>query len=160
MRHSVLLDTSFFIRLLNPDDPLHENAKGYYKYFLEHDITMKVSTVSIAEYCVRGKVDDLPLRNLQIIPFNIDHAEKAGEFANIVFTENKKSEEKFLPRTIIPNDTKLFSLADLDPTVVQFVTSDKECRKVFDTIKSHIAIKFEIIDIHNSFSESYGILGI
>ena len=32
---SVLLDTSFFIRLLNSEDPLHENAKGYYKYFLE-----------------------------------------------------------------------------------------------------------------------------
>jgi len=59
MSHSVLLDTSFLIRLLNPDSELHENAKGYFKYFLDKDIVMKVSTISIAEYCVRGSIDDL-----------------------------------------------------------------------------------------------------
>lgn len=34
---SVLLDTSFFLRLFDTSSPLHENAKSYYKYFLEHD---------------------------------------------------------------------------------------------------------------------------
>ena len=67
---SVLLDTSFFIRLLNSEDPLHENAKGYYKYFLEEEIKMKISTISIAEYCVKGDITDLPLKNLMILPFN------------------------------------------------------------------------------------------
>lgn len=76
MKHSVLLDTSFFIRLLNDTDPLHINAKAYFKYFLENDIILKVSTISIAEYCVRGSLDDLPLKNIQIIPFNLDHAKK------------------------------------------------------------------------------------
>lgn len=42
MTHSVLLDTSFFIRLLNDEDPLHENAKGFFKYFLDNDIIMKI----------------------------------------------------------------------------------------------------------------------
>jgi predicted nucleic acid-binding protein len=67
MKHSVLLDTSFFVRLLNDEDPLHSNAKDYFKYFLEQDIVLKVSTISIAEYCVRGKIDELPLRNIQIL---------------------------------------------------------------------------------------------
>ncbi len=49
--HSVLLDTSFFIRLLNDEDALHKNAKDYFKSFLESDIILKVSTISIAEYC-------------------------------------------------------------------------------------------------------------
>ena len=44
---SVFLDTSFLIRLLNNDDFLHKNALGYYKYFLEHDIILKVSTIAI-----------------------------------------------------------------------------------------------------------------
>ena len=73
MKHSVLLDTSFFIRLLNDDDKLHKNARGYFKYFLDKEILMKISTISIAEYCVLGSVEDLPLKNLQIIPFNLDH---------------------------------------------------------------------------------------
>ncbi len=33
MKHSVLLDTSFLVRLLNDEDKLHENALSYYKYF-------------------------------------------------------------------------------------------------------------------------------
>jgi len=160
MSHSVLLDTSFFIRLLNSEDPLHGNAKEYYKYFLNNDIIMKVSTVSIAEYCVKGAINDLPLRNLQIIPFNVDHAEKAGEFANIVFTVNKNSVEKLTPRTIIPNDTKLFAQADTDPSITQFVTSDKECTKVYDAIKVNVPVKFEIINIHIPYNETFGLLGI
>lgn len=42
MKHSVLLDTSFFIRLLNDEDPLHANAVGYFKYFLQNEIILKV----------------------------------------------------------------------------------------------------------------------
>ena len=44
-QNSVLLDTSLFIRLLNEEDPLHENALGYFKYFLEHDFVIKISRV-------------------------------------------------------------------------------------------------------------------
>ena len=47
-QNCVLLDTSFFIRLLNRVDPLHENAIGYYRYFLEHDFVIKISTIC---YC-------------------------------------------------------------------------------------------------------------
>ena len=42
MKRSVLLDTSFFIRLLNDEDKLHKNALGYYRYYLEKDIILKV----------------------------------------------------------------------------------------------------------------------
>lgn len=85
MTHSVLLDTSFFIRLLNDEDPLHQNAKDYFRYFLENDIILKVSTISIAEYCVGGSLDELPLMNIQILPFNLDHAKRTGEFAKAIF---------------------------------------------------------------------------
>jgi PIN domain nuclease of toxin-antitoxin system len=105
MKYSVLLDTSFFVRLLNDEDDLHNNAKGYFRYFLENEIILKVSTISIAEYCVRGKIDELPLRNLQIIPFNLDQAKRTGEFAAAIFEQNKIDKEKLAPRAIIPNDS-------------------------------------------------------
>ncbi len=86
MRHkAVLLDTSFFLRFLNDEDPLFKNADSYFKYFLQNEIVMMVSTISVAEYCVGGDVHELPLKNLQIIPFNLDHARRTGEFAKIVF---------------------------------------------------------------------------
>jgi len=160
MSHSVLLDTSFFIRLLNPDDKLHNNAKDYFKYFLENDIVIKISTISVAEYCVRGKIGELPLEKVQIIPFNIDHAVRAGELASIVFNKKSGSEDKFQDRKIISNDTKLFTQADLDPSVTYFLTSDSECRKVYDIMASETKVSFEIIDLNNPYHEVFGKLDL
>ena len=64
MPEGALLDTSFFIRFLNEKDELFENADKYYQYFLKKEIRLFISTISIAEYCVGGSIDQLPLRNL------------------------------------------------------------------------------------------------
>ncbi|MEQ6119559.1 hypothetical protein [Reichenbachiella sp. MALMAid0571] len=160
MKHSVLLDTSFFVRLLNDQDNLHNNAKGYFRYFLENEIVLKVSTISIAEYCVKGKIDELPLRNVQIIPFNLDQAQRTGEFAQVIFTENKVSKAKLEPRAIIPNDSKLFAQADLDITITYFVTSDGRSKNTLATLKKQINPKFEIIDIASPYNEIFGILDL
>jgi len=158
MKHSVLLDTSFFVRLLKEEDSLHKNAKGYFKYFLENEIIQKVSTISIAEYCVKGKIDELPLRNVQIIPFNLDHAKRTGEFAEAIFEENKISNEKLAPRAIIPNDSKLFAQADLDLEIKYFVTSDTRSRNTLQLLKKRLTPRFELLDIFTPYNENFGIL--
>lgn len=158
MKHSVLLDTSFFVRLLNDEDSLHNNAKGYFRYFLENEVILKISTISIAEYCVKGKIDELPLRNLQIVPFNLDHAKRTGEFAEVIFSENKIDKVKLQPRAIIPNDSKLFAQADLDKTVTYFVTSDIRSKNTFSALKKQLNTKFDIIDISIPYNETFGIL--
>ena len=160
MKHSVLLDTSFFIRLLNDDDKLHLNALGYYKYFLENEITLKVSTITIAEYCVLGKLEDLPIANIQILPFNLKEAQRTGEFANAIFAENKISFANLHPRAIIPNDSKLFAQADLDKTITYFVTSDMRSKSTLDLLRKRINPKFDIISIDVPFSETFGILDL
>ena len=160
MKHSVLLDTSFFIRLLNDEDPLHINARNYYKYFLENEIILKISTITIAEYCVVGKLLDLPLKDIQIVTFNLNHAENTGRFANIIFTENKISKEKLFPRAIIPNDAKLFSQADLDESTTHFVTSDARSKKILNILKKQTTPQFDIIDIKILYNETYGILDL
>ncbi len=160
MKHSVLLDTSFFIRLLNDEDPLHKNARDYFRYFLNNEIVLKVSTITIAEYCVRGKIEELPLRNIQIIPFNLDHAQKAGEFASIVFEEKGSLKELLKSRAIIPNDSKLFAQAEIDKTVTHFVTSDTSSGKIIAILKNKIRISFDILDISTPFHEAFGILDL
>jgi len=35
---SILIDTSFCIRLVKKDDPLHQNAIDYFEYFLDKKI--------------------------------------------------------------------------------------------------------------------------
>lgn len=160
MKYSVLLDTSFFVRLLNDEDSLHNNAKGYFKYFLEEEIVLKISTISIAEYCVKGTIDELPLKNLQIIPFNLDQAIKTGEFAEAIFEENKLSEKKLSPRAIIPNDSKLFAQADLDTSITYFVTSDSRSKGTYGNLKKRINPKFEILDISTPYNVAFGILDL
>lgn len=157
MKHSVLLDTSFFIRLLNDEDPLHNNARSYFKNFLEKGIILKVSTITVAEYCVRGDIEDLPLRKIQIIPFNLDHAKRTGVFAEAIFEENNIAKEKLSPRAIIPNDSKLFAQADQDKSITHFVTSDNRSLKTFSALKRRVHPNFEIIDISSPYGETFGV---
>ena len=155
---AVLLDTSFFLRFLNDSDPLFENADGYFRYFLQKEITMMISTISIAEYCVGGDVHELPLRNLQIVPFNLDHSKRTGEFAKIVF--QNKGKLKLKERNIIPNDTKLFAQADCEKTVEFYLSSDTESYKIFNLLQQETAPKFQFIDLNTPYNETFGLLDL
>lgn len=155
---SVLLDTSFFIRLLNPEEKLHKNALGYYRYFLENDIVLKVSTIAIAEYCVRGDIFDLPLRNVMVLPFNISHSVKAGKMMAHVYEEKKRRGAEMSQRAIIPNDTKMFAQADVEDDICYYATADAECRKIYDILKlgKESCPSFQFIDISIPFSSYFG----
>ncbi len=127
---------------------------------MENEIALKVSTITIAEYCVLGELEDLPLKNVQIVPFNLKDAEKTGEFAKIIFIENKINLEKLSPRAIIPNDSKLFAQSDLDKTVTHFVTSDVRSKNTLALLKKGTNPKFDIICIDVPFTETFGILDL
>lgn len=152
----ILLDTSFFIRLLNPNDPLHSNTLSFYRHFLQSDNKLKCSTISVAEYCVRGKSEELPLKNIEILPFNFLHAEKAGQFANAVYAN--KNALDLSTRLIIPNDTNLFAQAEVEKEINYFATADKECIKVFDFLNGHLSLNFKIINIREPYHTELGIL--
>jgi len=156
MNNNVLLDTSFLIRLLNDEDDFHKNALDYYKYFLEKNVKLKVSTISIAEYCVRGNITDLPYKNVQILPFNFDHANKTGEFARILFGYKAKLK----PRTCIPNDAKLFAQAHTDSGIIYFISSDTNAIKSINLLKKHTQLNFEFIDLHTPYNEIFGVLDL
>lgn len=155
---AVLLDTSFFIRFLNESDPLFKNADGYFRYFLQKEITMMISTISIAEYCVGGDVHELPLRNLQIVPFNLDHSKRTGDFAKIVF--QNKGKLKLKERNIIPNDTKLFAQADCEKAIEFYLSSDNESLKIYNLLKQETAPKFQFIDLNTPYNETFGLLDL
>ncbi len=158
MHKSVLLDTSFFLRFLNDSDPLFKNADGYFRYFLSTEITMMISTISIAEYCVGGDVHELPLRNLQIVPFNLEHSKRTGEFAKIVFQNKNKLNLK--DRNIIPNDSKLFAQADCEKSVEFYLSSDSESYKIYNLLKKENNPQFQFIDLNTPFNETFGLLDL
>lgn len=50
----VFCDTGFVIRLLDETNELHDNALGYFKYFLENDYIIRMSTMLFQ----RAKIQD------------------------------------------------------------------------------------------------------
>ena len=154
--HSVLLDTSFFVRLLNNNDSLHKNALDYYKYFIENDVIMKISTISIAEFCVRDSIENLPLDTLQIIPFNLEHSKTTGIFAKTIFEQKSQTNIEIRPRAIIPNDSKLFAQAHLDKTIQYYITSDSESGKTIALLNNEIKTNFIFVDINIQVNEVFG----
>jgi len=155
---AVLLDTSFFLRFLNDSDPLFKNADGYFRYFLQQEISMMISTISIAEYCVGGDVHELPLKNLQVVPFNLDHSKRTGEFAKTAFQNRKSLNLK--ERNIIPNDTKLFAQADTEKAVEFYLSSDTESLKIYKLLTQHTTPRFQFIDLNVPYSQTFGILDL
>jgi hypothetical protein len=157
---AVLLDTSFFLRFLNESDPLFKNADGYFRYFIQNEIAMMISTISIAEYCVGGEVHELPLRNLQILPFNLDHSKRTGEFAKLGFLAKRAGRLEVKNRNIIPNDTKLFAQADCEKAVEFYLSSDWESQKIYDLLRLESSPKFQFVDLNTPFNETFGLLGL
>lgn len=152
-----MLDTSFLIRLLKEDDPLHISAKSYYQFFLENSFLLSVSTVAVAEYCVHGKLDELPFECVRIVPFNLDHAEKAGIFAHTLYQARGKGQYSPEQRLIIPNDTKLFAQAS-SIGALYFVTADSKASKAMAILAHERGFSVAHVDIHEPISSFSGTL--
>lgn len=156
----VLCDTGFLIRLNNPSDALHANARGYLKYFLEHGHVIFVSTIALAEYAVRDKIGNLPMKYVRVLPFNIDHAQKAGEFAFEVFSKRDQLPVEMTQRVIIPNDTKMFAQAEVTPAITHYLTADVKCGGVFRLLRNASPLSFQIIRLQDSHSQTFGELNL
>ena len=107
-----------------------------------------------------GAIDQLPLKNLLILPFNIDHAKKAGELGRILYDVRKSGELIINERPIIINDAMLFAQAEVESNIKYFVTSDSRSQSLYEAIKSKISIKFSFIDIKTDHTETFGILDL
>lgn len=154
----VLIDTNFFIAFLDTTHKFHINAQHYFRYFAENGIVMKISTIAIAEFCVRGSFDVIPWNNLQIVPFNVSHCQKAGDFTRILL-DNKKmtsKDQNTTPREIVINDTKMFAQADNEPDIDSFVTFDAKAQDRFNLLSKQ-GTNFNFIDIGKSVEEHFGI---
>lgn len=76
--NSVLLDTSFLITFADPARTHHAVARQYFRECLQRQIPMYLSAIVISEFQVKQAINDLPLRNFVVLPFNVDHAMRCG----------------------------------------------------------------------------------
>ena len=120
MAQAVLLDSGFLIRLMNPDEPLHDAALSWFRQFVEQGVTCKVSTIALAEYGVKDDFSHLPMQYLQVLPFHYNHAACAARLMRTVLRVKQERGAVIQPRAVIPNDTKMFAQASSEDDIEEF----------------------------------------
>lgn len=142
---SIMLDTSFCIRLLKQDDELHQNAVDYYEYFLQNGVTLFISSIVVAEYSVKDDPQNLPLKTMRIVPFDFFDAKRAGEFHNILLTNRSGLET--IDRLVIKDDCKI--LAQIaNRNISAYITKDKSSfGKIINPILTQTSLTLELLDL-------------
>jgi predicted nucleic acid-binding protein len=100
---SALLDTSFFITLADPSRAHHMVARHYFTEALQQGCPLYLSAIVASEFQVKQAVTDLPLRNLNVLPFNIDHAMMAGQLMKVLKRDRGDD------RAVVKDDVKLIA---------------------------------------------------
>lgn len=115
---SILLDTSFLISLADSGRPNHAVAKRYLTECLSRGVPLYMSTIVASEFQVKQAVNDLPLRNFIVLPFNIDHAMRTG----ILMRGFQRDDGD--DRAAVKDDVKLIAQADCE-SISHVLTEDK-----------------------------------
>lgn len=142
---SVLLDSSFCIRLLKSDDEYHKNAVDYFRHFLENEIEMYLSTIVVSEYGVGDDPDNLlSLNAFRLLEFDYGDAKFSGQFLSTLRSLGKFQE--FGERKVVINDIKLISQIH-NRNIDAFVTRDrKSLTKMIEPLSKSHNVKLEFID--------------
>ena len=128
---SVLLDSSFCIRLLKPDDDFHQNVQDYFEYFSAHQIEMVLSSIVVSEYAAGDDPDSLlKLGNFRLLEFDYKDAKTSGGF--FAKLKGDKGLREYEPRKVIINDLKLLGQIH-NREIDAFITKDKKLLKTMIT---------------------------
>ena len=151
---SIMLDTSFCIRLMDENDNLHINALEYFKFFCRKKIIIHLSTIVVAEYAVGDDPQNLPVDNLQIETFDFRDAATAGLFHRELIGD--KNNIAGYNRRIIANDVKI--LAQIKNRQIEAIISkdvQSHTKYVEPLINSNLlSVKF--IDFNKKLNEVLG----
>ncbi len=151
----VLLDTSFILRLVKPEDPLHANVQNWFRELLVRNVPMYLSTIAIAEYCVKGDLGELPIQNLRILPFNVNHALRAGPLALTLLQQRKRDGTE--ERPLVLNDVKLLAQAEVNVGISHFLTKDLRFASRMQALRQagHV-LRTSLLDLNIPMADALG----
>ncbi|EIJ38576.1 hypothetical protein JoomaDRAFT_1562 [Galbibacter orientalis DSM 19592] len=152
---NVLLDSSFCIRLLKRDDEFHQNCIDYFKYFIENNIEMYLSTIVVSEYSVGDDPENLlSLNSFRLLEFDFTDAKFSGKFLALLKNIGKFGD--FGERKVVINDIKLFAQI-YNRKIDAYITKDiKSLKKMIEPLKQEFNLKFEVIDLTTSLNSKLG----
>lgn len=147
---TVLLDTPALVALANPQHARHAVAVAYFRESLRADATLYLSVIAAAEFQQGQAVTDLPLRNLVVLPFNIDHAMVAGEVHRSL-----RGTELAGPAAAVADDVKLIAQGMAEG--VSHVLTDGRCTlaQLLERLREAGRCRIECIDIEEDFEPAW-----
>ena len=151
----ISLDTSFIIRLLTNQDPLHDKALAWYNELLERGQVLVVPVDVIGEYVVRGSKDDLPFRDIRLLPYNLEEALLAGKCAKHLFDKRRQGELTPSQRMVIPNDVKIFATTQAAGANA-ILTADVESKTIHAALRDAGLISFDWWFVGNPLGDYIG----
>ena len=151
-------DTCFIIRLISSSAPLHKNAVEYFQHFMtSENCIFRMSSIALAEYLVKGKIEELPLNNIQLVAFNPYDAILAGDFAKILFEAKSKGVLNVESRIMIQNDVKLMAQAQAGKATY-YITADTASKRMYDILRQRGKLDYQFIDINTSVANQFGLI--
>jgi hypothetical protein len=112
-----MLDTSFLISMSDSSRPHHDAAIAYYRECTRRQVPMYLSTIVISEFQVKQAINDLPLRNFIVLPFNFDHAMRCGLIIRSLTRDPNDD------RVRVKDDLKLLAQCDCE-TISHLISED------------------------------------
>lgn len=147
--NSVLLDTSFLISFSDPHRAHHAAAVRYYKECVLRQIPMYLSTIVISEFQVKQAINDLPLRNLVVLPFNIDHAMRCGLMIRQIPRDAGDD------RVRVKDDFKLLAQCDCE-SISHLLTEDASTLdKYLDRARTNGVFPTQTVLLRNGFDAAW-----
>ena len=107
------------------------------------------SAIVAAEFQVKQAVNDLPLRNFIVLPFNIDHAMRTGILMRDLSRDDGDD------RVAVKDDMKLIAQADCE-SITHVLTEDKNTlAKYLDRLRQAGSCKVRAIVLSQGFDAAW-----
>lgn len=151
MIKAAVLDTGFLISLASRDRSNHGSAKSYYKWFLEHNHRLLLPTVVVSEFCLKQEITDLPLRNFQILPFNLQEAVLC---AKLNFVHYRSVSDNPGQRDAVKDDFKIIAQTKHQKARFLITEDGSTLAKYCESLKRDKKISFKVIKLDEGFDES------
>ena len=147
--NSVLLDTSFLISLSDPTRAHHGVALAYYREWVRRQVPMYLSTIVISEFQVKQAINDLPLRNFVVLPFNVDHAMRCG----LIIRQMARDPED--DRVRVKDDFKLLAQCDCE-AISHLISEDASTLgKYLDRARDSGLVSARIVLLKDGFDTAW-----
>jgi len=110
---------------------------------------MYLSTIVISEFQVKQAINDLPLRNFVVLPFNVDHAMRCGL---IVRSMARDPEDD---RVRVKDDFKLMAQCDCE-SISHLISEDASTlAKYLDRSRKSGSVQTQVVLLHDGFDAAW-----